>query len=382
MNRSVRKTEQLLLPLKKVRRGKGEYDIYPSLKLDDNKIGAGLSGLAEQLSSKNTILVDGYVGVNFESFVGKLTDELRKMGKEVSLANVSDALKPGQQIDTLIKPFLGGNDPIFGKRTTLELKDFFDESKLKELPPHGKSEICIIYGPGASLSGITGTLLYIDLPKNELQFRSRAGVVSNLGASGTMDAKSLYKRYYFVDWVVLNKHKQTLLHSIDYFIDDQRPEQPSWMCGDDTREGLAVMAKNVFRVRPWFEPGTWGGQWIKERIKGLNKKVINYAWSFELIVPENGLLFESSGILHELSFDWLMYCEGKAVLGEHSEKYAHEFPIRFDFLDTFDGGNLSVQCHPLEAYMKNVIISLMQRRMQNVILGSRKILIQGNLSQH
>lgn len=348
----LRRSDQFLLPVSKPVFSKGKYDIYPSLRINDNHIFTGFEALAAKIAGYRNVSIDGYNGVFFDFFQVQLDKIFNERGLKVSWIKTSCFYKPESVIIEMTTPFLGNDDPLFGTKTSLDLGDFFIIEKLKSVSTDMDSDINILIGPGAELASWNCPLIYIDLPKNEIQFRSRAGSISNLGTSGASDPKKMYKYSYFVDWVVLNKHKKRILASIDIFVDGQRPEMPVWMDGTTLRQSLFHMSRNIFRARPWYEPGAWGGTWIKNNIEGLNNDVPNYAWSFELITPENGLLIESSSLLCEVSFDCLMYQEAEAILGDCYPEFGTDFPIRFDFLDTFDGGNLSLQCHPRPQFIR------------------------------
>ncbi|MFN8497114.1 MAG: class I mannose-6-phosphate isomerase [Anaerolineae bacterium] len=347
-----RKTSQDLAPLTWQPPAPGVYDPYPGFPLGPGKIEVGYEALAVWLAQHERVVIDGYAGVLWEDLREQLDAALRRRGILASWHNVADALLPEDEVWRRVAPFLGGDDPIFGTRFTGGLRDFFDPARLAALAPDRAASLTILYGCGAALADPDATVVYVDVPKNEIQFRSRAGSVTNLGARRPADPKVMYKRFYFVDWPALNAHKADLLGRIALIVDGQRPDHPLFMAGNDLRAALTTMSHNYFRPRPWFEPGPWGGQWCKAHIPDLPKDVPNYAWSFELISPENGLMFESDGRLLEVSFDFLMYCDHRAVLGESADRFGYEFPIRFDFLDTFDGGNLSVQCHPRPAYIR------------------------------
>ncbi|MEP7357742.1 MAG: class I mannose-6-phosphate isomerase [Anaerolineales bacterium] len=347
-----RKTTQHLLPATRPDPPAGQYDIYPAFPVGPGKIDLGYEALAERLAAQTRVVVDGYPGVLWENFRQRLDTALCQLDVTAVWISAAAALRPPAEIEALVAPFLGGDDPLFGTRYTGSLRDFFDSDRLAALQPDPNAGLNILYGCGAALAGWDGLRVYVDVPKNEIQFRFRAGSVTNLGSDTAADPKAAYKRCYFVDWVAANRHKAELLPLIDLWVDEQRPDEPALMAGAPLRAALSVMARNYIRVRPWFEPGPWGGQWIKERIPGLAQAVPNYAWSFELIVPENGLLLESDGRLLEVSFDCLMAQEQAAVLGQAAQRFGAEFPIRFDFLDTVEGGNLSIQCHPRPAYIR------------------------------
>ena len=345
-----RKTTQPLLP-KHHQPTSDEYDLYPAYSLGGGKIQHGFPYLASHLIGHSQIVIDGYVGVLWEPFQSQLDRALQSLGVHAEWVSVRQAFRPPKEIDSLLEPFLGGNDPIFGTRFTGTLTDFFDPDFLKPQSNHPQSEMIIYYGIGAALVTDDAYIVYVDVPKNEIQYRARAGSIRNLGAAEAADPGRMYKRFYFVDWVVLNAHKAALLPRIDLYIDEQDLDTPALIPGIDLREALSEMSHNYCRVRPWFEPGPWGGQWMKERIPQLAKDVPNYAWSFEMIAPEQGIVLESSGNLLEISFDLLMAHDARAILVDHADRFGQQFPIRFDFLDTYNGGNLSVQCHPRPSYI-------------------------------
>lgn len=354
IDKSKRLTQQALLPRQRTTAAddNSTYELYPSHALARGHIFSGYASLVNWMLQYPVVLIDGYAGIFWEEIKEAIEKECSARNQPLHWINMQNFLKPEEELAQLVQPFLGEANAIWGRKTTLALQDFFDASRFPSIQPREDAAITLVLGVGAALLHAEAPLVYIDLPKNELQYRMRAGAIHNLGSKRIDKPEQQYKRFYFVDWVVLNQHKQQLLNRMDVVADAQWLNHLNWMFGTSLRDGLQQMSSTAFRARPWFEPGVWGGQWIKQHLPVAPAG--NYAWSFELITPENGIVFESDGNLLEVSFDFLMYHAAPAILGKHAAQYGTEFPIRFDFLDTYHGGNLSVQCHPSLHYIREV----------------------------
>jgi mannose-6-phosphate isomerase class I len=346
-----RSSGQPLLPLRQQPVPAG-YNIYPTHALGSGKIHAGYETIAAWIITHKQVLIDGYTGVFWEAIHEALDRIITAGGLRVKWHFMQDVMKEEAAVNEMVAPFTGERGAVWGTRTTLQLRDFFDADKLAALHPDPAYDLNIVIGTGAALAASGIPLIYLDMPKNELQYRMRAGTVYNLSSHTADKQAEMYKRAYFVDWVVLNNHKQSIAAAIDVFADSQWGDTLTWIKAADLFAGIQHISRDTFRVRPWFEPGAWGGQWMKQHIPGLPQEEVNLAWSFEMIVPENGVLFESDAYLFEIPFEWIMYLQHTSILGKHAEIFRYEFPIRFDFLDTFAGGNLSIQCHPALNYIR------------------------------
>jgi predicted NBD/HSP70 family sugar kinase/mannose-6-phosphate isomerase class I len=354
-----RLTKQSLIPILKsdIKLSSSGYEMYPNFEVSkDETFLFDYDNLVDiAIKNSSCILIDGFIGVFFDNIREQVDKRLKKLKKRALWKEMSSVFKDYYEIQNLISDFVYKDDPLFGKRCTLELIDLINQDNLSFISrPDNQNEfdLVIFIGIGASLINNNHPLIYFDLPKNEIQYRSRAKRVKNLCENKILnDSKEAYKHFYFIDWPILNSHKRMILNRIDFYVDDQHFNTPVFIRGKDLLNSLKMLTESVIRVRPWFEPGVWGGNWLKNNIYSIEKDVLNYAWSFELIAPENGLILSDSKRLIEISFDLVMFYDNEFILGKKgSEMFGYEFPIRFDFLDTFGGDNLSIQCHPNKEY--------------------------------
>jgi hypothetical protein len=87
-------------------------------------------------------------------------------------------------------------------------------------------------------------------------------------------------------------------------------------------------------------------------VLGVNPGAPNTALGYELIAPEAGALLGTPGCAVEIPLQLISSQHAEALLGPWvRSQFGSSFPIRFDYLDTLDGGNLSVHCHPRQGFM-------------------------------
>ena len=211
----------------------------------------------------------------------------------------------------------------------------------------------IVYGVGASLAAPEGLLVYADLTRWEITLRFRAGLRNWKTDNAGEDPLRKIKRGYFFEWRIADRLKRSLHERIDFLMETNVPGSPKMVGGDAYRAGLAHAARRPFRLVPYFDESVWGGQWMKERF-GLDPSKRNYGWSFDGVPEENSIILAFDGAKVEVPAINLVLTQPDELLGPKVRaRYGAEFPIRFDFLDTMGGGNLSLQVHPRTEYIQD-----------------------------
>ena len=306
----------------------------------------GISG------NRKVLVVECYPGVHLEELREALVADLQP----TLLIDARTALLPERTIRERAERLLGDH-PVFGYMSDWHVWNFFDPDRFEAIQAEidaVESGRVIVWGTGAALlAGDRDLLVYADMARWEIQQRMRREEVSNLGVENRDAPFALqYKQAYFIDWRACDLLKRELMDEWDYVLDTNLPGQPKLVSGELVRSGLRRVAKRPFRVVPFFDPGPWGGQWMKE-VCDLDRSAVNYAWCFDCVPEENSLLLGVGASVVEIPSINLVFYQPDELLGKDvRERFGEEFPIRFDFLDTMGGGNLSLQVHPLREYAR------------------------------
>lgn len=304
-----------------------------------------------QITKEKFILAfDTYTGVHF----GEIRSACALLD-DILLVDVAELYKTEAEIVALTQRFIT-DDVLFGYRTSLTMADYFDAEKVAAARRKiaDFNGVTVVLGSGAAAVAVQpDMILYADMARWEIQQRFRTHSVVALGVDNSAEPVSAqYKRGYFNDWQVCDKYKQTLYNKVDYWVDTHIENDPKMVSGATFLAGLQNSVNTPFRVVPFFDPAPWGGQWMKG-VCGLNPEKPNYGWCFDCVPEENSLYLKVDGQIFEMPSINLIFMHPKQLLGDAIvSRFGAEFPIRFDFLDTVGGGNLSLQVHPTDEYIK------------------------------
>ena len=335
---------------------KSNYYKYPVTKIEGYE-GAGIVGyedivknIRQKMTNNSVIVVDCYPGVNDEEVLPALIEGI----KPSCVVKSENIFYDEETLNTMMAAHLT-RDRVRGVMYYGPMSDFVDETqrayyeeKVKEC-----TGVCLVYGVGASLITKGDILVYADIARWEIQLRYRKGMPNFKCHNEKEDVLRKYKRGFFIEWRIADRHKKELYDDIGFYLDTNKENDPKMVSGEAFREGLKQISKRPFRLVPYFDPGVWGGQWMK-LVCDLDPKEENYAWSFDGVPEENSIYLQYGDVVIESpAMNVVKYMPENLLGKKNYARFGAEFPIRFDFLDTMGGQNLSLQVHPLTEYIKS-----------------------------
>ena len=326
------------------------YEPNPRYPPIGAEVVVGWTGAIASLPDRGVLAIDGPAILDWAALLASLLAALTAAGRVVeTVVDAGDALVSWPEIEAR-RPSPGlPDDPDFATLSTASLGDLFDAPPHVHRPAEG---IAVIFGPGAAFAD-PDVLWYADLPKRFAEEAIGAGTARNLGQRDG-DGSGTTRSLFYLDWPILDRHRDAIAGRIDRWIDAREPARPTSLDGPALRRTVAGLARRPFRTRPMFNTVSWGGQWGR-RVLGLNGERRNSGVGYELIAPESGVLVGDTGAEVEIPFQLIVeQCPVELLGPDVHARFATSFPIRFDYLDTVDGGSLSVHCHPQAGYMERV----------------------------
>lgn len=307
------------------------------------------------------VAVDGYPGADFAKF--------NAMFKGYELVDVKKVFKSTEEINKILEYYLPIEPDwdatcLYGKLYKDGYKGLFDSNKLQALcgkladfKKNGKG-VMLVYGLGAleeTIRQYVDVKVWIDVIPMYSVLNCKRGNYINIGETEKLPFKASMRRSYYVDYECsIGVRRQVIDNSqLTFWLDGNRPDSFMLCPMKALDKVFDAVAARPYRCKPVYCEGIWGGSFIK-RIRHLPDEMVNCAWVFDLIPSEVSLVAEANGKRIEFPYYSFLHARCNKVMGDKCVEQWHGYcPIRYNYDDTWhSSGNMSIQCHPDEDYVK------------------------------
>ncbi|MBR6359391.1 MAG: class I mannose-6-phosphate isomerase [Lachnospiraceae bacterium] len=338
----------------------GNYDRHP-VKVFEGLPGEAAEGFENVISKLRAAL--GSVNKTkkilcFDYYPGVTKETLFALAKGLSydaLIDMDEAAKSEEELENEFRDFIT-DDRVFGVMCHKNVDSLYSEEKLKALKEKLESitvGTVVVTGFGTRLLTRGDVNVYCSITRWEIQLRYRKGMPNWNHTNYGMPPLEKYKRGFFIGYRMADRYKKAYIDDVDFILETEDDNTPKLIGKRAYDAVMGRFSKEPFRTEPYFDPGVWGGTWMRDNF-GLDKDQPNFAWSFDGVPEENAINARIDGVTVKLPSVDVVFKHPVSLLGNRVHaRFGTEFPIRFDMLDTVGGGNLSLQVHPLTEYIQD-----------------------------
>lgn len=337
----------------------GNYNLRPEIKIKArSKTSQGYSGIAEAIKKQLKKRDDRAVVLSIECYPGvnlmEIEEQLLPLLEADRVFYADDFAMDSETVENRIQDVLT-DDRVFGVLSHYQIADFYPQSNIEAARKQIEESqgLVVVYGFGTDIFVKPDMIVYADMTRWEIQLRYRKGLCNWKADNPNEDNLRKNKRGYFFEWRMADRQKNKLYEDIDFMLDTTVEGKPVMVDGEGFRAAIYEAAHQPFRLVPYFDPSVWGGHWMQKKFN-LDPERENFGWSFDGVPEENSLILNFDGVQFETPSINVVFRQPDALLGPKVHaRFGTEFPIRFDYLDTMGGGNLSLQVHPLVEYAQD-----------------------------
>ena len=335
------------------------FNLHPVSKIKDVSSIKGHDNIVQAIKEKITsinkekivVVFDYYHGINEEVL---LKEVIEKLGADL-LIDTNEAHYSEEEILNRFGKNIT-DDRIMGVMCIEHIDKCFDPSIVKDLREkiEQANGLIVVYGVAATEIYKGDIVVFGNMARQEVLARYRKGL-DNWGAGNyNEDFLKKEKRFNFFEGRMQEWHKRPILNSCDFIIDGNSENADVMVTGEDFKKACKQLTKQPFQNIPYFAPAVWGGHWA-QKVLGAKPEEVNIGWATPAALEMLPVALEMGGNEFVIHGADLMYVEPKGIIGfKQFSNYGYKAPVIANYLDTWEGGNLSLQVHPIMSYCQEM----------------------------